>query len=166
MTQNSGLGTQDLPVVLVVEDHDTLRLLLCDFLEARGFAVKQFANAESADDFLRTQTVDFIVSDFALGPFTWTGVDLFDRWAAQYTGRFVLHTGTHPVELPPRAGLIVLTKPCDLDELVTLIQRATAATRSPESEVPSPESKAKPVLASDFGPRAGIQPPTMEVAPA
>ena len=116
------------PLVMIVEDDANLRGLLAEVLIARGWQRDEMIlclDAESADAILTFRPVDFIISDFNLGA-GWTGVDLFDRWAAQYAGRFVLHTGSDPLDIPRRAGLPVIPKPCDTDALVCLIHAATA----------------------------------------
>jgi len=127
------------PLVMIVEDNDTLRGLLAEVLLGRGWTRDEMIlclDAESADAILTFRPVDFIISDFNLGA-GWTGVDLFDRWAHLYAGRFVLHTGSDPLDIPRRAGLPVIPKPCDTDALLAIIH--AVLVRSPGSRVLSPE---------------------------
>ena len=173
------------PLVLIVEDNDTIRNLLVIALEHRGWKPEELIvclDAESADTVLQYTAVDCIVSDFNLGPTKMNGLELFDLWAHKYAGKFILHTGD--AYAPARRGMAVVLKPADVDTLVALI-RAAAVAAGPESQVPSPKSghrttdtalrqaqgpeqgrgglrTASVSLASDFGPRAGIQPPTLD----
>ena len=162
------------PIILICEDNDTIRNLLVIALEHRGWKSEELIvclDAESADTVLKYTAVDCIVSDYDLGPAKMTGIDLFDRWAHQYVGRFFLHTGSPLGYLPTRRAVPVIQKPADITMLVALI-RAAAAAASPKSPVPRPKSghrttdtglrTASVSLASDFGPRAGIQPPTQD----
>ena len=144
------------PIILICEDNDTIRNLLVIALEHRGWKPEELIvclDAESADTVLKYTAVDCIVSDFNLGDGKRNGVQLFDRWAHKYAGRFILHTGD--AYAPARRGMAVVLKPADVDTLVALI-RASGVNRQAAKI-----AKSGP-LASDFGPRAGIQPPTQD----
>ncbi|MGZ5984110.1 MAG: response regulator, partial [Caulobacteraceae bacterium] len=54
------------PVVLLVDDDETLRQLVADFLEKHGMEVLPAADGPAADAILAKQTVDVVVLDVML----------------------------------------------------------------------------------------------------
>ena len=127
------------PTVLIVEDNDNLRGLLTEALLHFGWKKSELIvclNGESADAVLRNADlaarVDVVLCDFNLGPGL-NGVDLFDRYAAKFSGRWILHTG-NPEAAPRRPGIIVFSKPVDLERLASTL-RTSASVGTPAKPV-------------------------------
>ncbi|MGH9312042.1 MAG: hybrid sensor histidine kinase/response regulator [Vicinamibacterales bacterium] len=108
------------PRALVVDDEESVRLLLVRMLERRGFQVLQAAGGEAALALLAGAAFDLVVCDAQLPRIT--GAELFVRSSArrpQLQGRFVLisEDGAPNQAAAARAGLPLLSKPFTASQL-------------------------------------------------
>ncbi|HLL01073.1 MAG TPA: response regulator [Myxococcaceae bacterium] len=116
--------------VLVLEDDDDLRLLLCDLLVGSG--AKECVSAGSFDEMVRRQEqvlgCGLALLDVNLGGGVPSGLDAF-HWlkANQFPGRIVFLTGharSHPLVRQARelTGAQVLSKPVNAKVLMALVR--------------------------------------------
>ena len=108
--------------VLVVDDDASIRLLCRVNLELRGFAVAEAETLAQARAVLADEDVHAVLLDLVLGADDGLELvpELGDRPVALMTGRD--RAG---------AGLAVLEKPFELDELVVVVERLVAIGRLP-----------------------------------
>ncbi|HVU74437.1 MAG TPA: response regulator [Mycobacteriales bacterium] len=108
--------------VLVVDDDPTIRLVVARSLAFHGYEdVRTAADADEALAHLSEQPVDVVVTDVQM-PGT-RGDDLAAMVRDIHPSvRFVFHTGSGPVEVPP--GAIHLLKPASSEELAQAVAEA------------------------------------------
>jgi DNA-binding NtrC family response regulator len=88
--------------VLVVEDADSLREVLCSVLESEGFEVVACASGEEALPVLKTRSFDCILSDYKLP--TLSGIDLLREARKLYPAvPFVIMTAYGSIQLAVEA---------------------------------------------------------------
>jgi DNA-binding NtrC family response regulator len=113
--------------VLVLDDDDDLRAIVCDLLAAKGATC---FGVGSLDEVIalgtRALSCDLAILDVNLGPAQPSGVDAYHWMKAQsFSGRTVFLTGharTHPsVAKANDLGVKVLEKPVSLLDLVKLM---------------------------------------------
>lgn len=111
-----------LPAILLVEDDQDIRDMMCTLLDLAGFAVVACGTAESGLNALREQKFDLVLTDYALPGYS--GAWLLET--AETEGLLedtpVLIVTAHPEVKLPRPYEIV-QKPFDLDELVERIRQ-------------------------------------------
>jgi len=119
--------------ILIVEDQEDVRRMLALTLRLEGHDVTEAANATEGLERLRTGRYQLVLSDYAMPGATgsWmlneaTALGLLDHTAA------VIITA-HP-EIEPVPGVVVLTKPLDLDTFVDQLRRLL----DPVADVPPP----------------------------
>lgn len=116
--------------VLVLEDDNDLRSLLCDLLVASG--ATGCVSAESLEELVRQKEqvlgCGLALLDVNLGAGVPSGLDAY-HWLKEhgFTGRIVFLTGharSHPLVRQARelAGAQVLSKPVDAKVLMTLVR--------------------------------------------
>ena len=110
------------PNILIVEDQEDVRRMLALTLRLEGFDVTEAANASEGLERLKTGRYQLVLSDYAMPGATgsWmlnqaTALGLLDHATA------VIITA-HP-EIEPVPGIVVLTKPLDLDTFVDQLRR-------------------------------------------
>jgi len=119
------------PIVLVVEDDPTVRLLECGLLEYAGYSVVQASNGDQALALAASDQPDLIVLDVGLP--SMSGLQVLDALGAESATRQI------PVLIVSSyAGLIAyehrarpagsLTKPFDPREFVALVGQLTRRT--------------------------------------
>jgi CheY-like chemotaxis protein len=120
-------------LVLVVEDDESIRNVITDVLEERGFKVAQAGNGAQALDQLTIIRPDVMVLDLLMP--VMHGWDFMETYAE--------HTGGEPIPIVvvsvnpalPRSftrfGVHrVVAKPFDVDDLLDSVEQAIAATPS------------------------------------
>jgi CheY-like chemotaxis protein len=111
--------------VLLVEDDDSLRLCLNEFLAGHGWSVAATASGNEALAMARQQRFDFSILDFHL-PGT-NGLELFRQLAAIRPLPAILMSGLATLEdtaAARRAGFFTfLRKPLELERLRQSVQR-------------------------------------------
>ena len=113
--------------ILIVDDEETFRLVLARELGARGYAVAIAGTAEEALERVRVETYEVVLLDMNLPGMN--GLDGLEhlRELAPLTQVIVL-TGNGALETAIRAMKLgaydYLTKPCPLDELEAVLQKA------------------------------------------
>jgi CheY-like chemotaxis protein len=109
------------PVVLVVEDEDLVREVLCEELSEQGFRVIEAGDGPDAIEVLRREPVDLLLTDIRLPgePDGW-GIAEFSRERAG-TLPVVYMTGFATGHERAVPGSIVLKKPFMPDELIAAI---------------------------------------------
>jgi PAS domain S-box-containing protein len=120
-------GTETL---LVVEDEDAVRHLLCRVLRARGYQVLEARHAEAALQVARSagRPIDLLVSDISMPGLG--GRELADRLAASNPGLRVLFISGYAGEAAADAfpgGCGLLEKPFTADQLARRVRDALAA---------------------------------------
>jgi two-component system, chemotaxis family, chemotaxis protein CheY len=117
--------------VLVVEDDESIRNVITDVLEERGFRVVAVANGAEALDQLDTHRPDVMVLDLLMP--VMHGWEFMESYADKTGGESIpiVVVSVNPV-LPrsfSRFGVhTVVGKPFDVDELVQSVDEAAAAT--------------------------------------
>ena len=112
--------------ILVVEDADSLREVLCSVLESEGFEVQSCASAEQALPELISQHFECILSDYRLP--TLSGIDLLrEAQKAQPTTPFVIMTAYGSVQLAVEAmkhgATDFISKPFEPQSLCDLLSQ-------------------------------------------
>jgi DNA-binding response OmpR family regulator len=124
---------EDVSRVLVIEDDDAVRTVLALTLLDEGYSVRQAADTAEAMAILGVWRPDAILLDIELpGPDGWA----FRRQQRAVPGAatvpVIVVSGSHRV-MAPSPELIpaaVLTKPFELDDLLTTVDRLTGRTRA------------------------------------
>jgi len=122
------------PLMLVVEDDDTLRSRLAAAFEARGIDVRAAASLDAAARLIADEPPELALVDLRIGDRS--GLDLIDvlRQADPAT-RIVVLTGygsvATAVEAVRRGAVHYLTKPANADEILS------AFSRGDQSESPA-----------------------------
>jgi CheY-like chemotaxis protein len=124
------------PAILLIEDDFDIGALIVELLQGEGYRTTIATSAQAGIDLLRGQAVDLVLSDaFAEGDFG------ADRWRT--LDRIRQAAGTTPLVIctahradafsgyAERGFVALLEKPFDLDDLLALMARQLAATRSP-----------------------------------
>ncbi len=109
-----------MPLVLVVEDHESTRTGLCTALSDVGIETLAAANAEEAMSRLDLAPVDVVVSDVNLGRMS--GVDLLEHIHEHHSDTAVIlvtaiGTIKQAVEAMRLGAVDYITKPINLDQL-------------------------------------------------
>jgi two-component system, OmpR family, response regulator len=118
---------------LVVEDEGLLRLELAEELIAAGWRVRE---AETGDEALRLLAqiqahggkIDFLVTDIRLrGPVD--GWQVAEAYRKAWPGLPVIYVSANPIaETRKVAGSAFLSKPVDIESLITYCRRLTAGS--------------------------------------
>ncbi|MGM0424265.1 MAG: sigma-54-dependent transcriptional regulator [Thermodesulfobacteriota bacterium] len=114
------------PSILLVEDDQSLKQLLCEELEESGFSLHSVTNAEEAYALLQKWEPDLVISDLRLPGAD--GMQLLE-WSKDFSSRpgFLIITafGSIPqaVQALKSGADDFLTKPLDLDHLQLCVQR-------------------------------------------
>ncbi|GAC1351523.1 MAG: hypothetical protein NVS3B20_10390 [Polyangiales bacterium] len=118
-------------MVLVVEDDDDIRGVLCDVLLDEGYLVREALSLAQARAHFQSGRPDAMLLDFQLGD--GTGDELLNELVLRDAG-----TPTVMVSASPRArtvahefGISVVTKPFDVDCLLETLLRAIEKGSSP-----------------------------------
>ena len=110
------------PLVLIVDDDDSLRLLCRVNLELDGYRVEEAPSVAAADDALAKEPVDLILLDVHVGPDD--GLALMRSLRARGHGAsVVLFTGSARLDAPTIAEADgVVPKPFRLDQLLGVVR--------------------------------------------
>jgi DNA-binding response OmpR family regulator len=134
-------GAPESPTVLVFDDEDDLRDVMCRMLERRGFATLAAASPDDAVSVCRTYAgrIDVLLAD--LGMPEAIGVQLALDATALLPGLRVLYVSGLPHEAAVRQGILaeeatVVQKPFTTDSLVAAVHGALAGT-SPAAAGPA-----------------------------
>jgi len=126
------------PRVLVIDDLDQMRALICRVLGGHGYVVDEAATLAQARE-LGPADYDAVLIDAQIG--AERGADLVEALRAEdpaAASRCLLMTGGRPEGLPP--GVALLAKPFDPDQLlraVRAVHAADAASRLARSAGPA-----------------------------
>lgn len=107
--------------VLLVEDDSTLRALTCEAIEALGHRACACASAEAAEQMLRTDSYQVLLSDVGLEGHS--GLELARQVRDEYSDMHLVLASGHALDLA-HEGLEMarlLPKPYDLLQLSTLL---------------------------------------------
>jgi len=127
--------------VLVVDDEEVFRTRLARALENRGYEVSCAADGDEALRLARTDSPEYAVVDLRMPKMS--GLELVRALRGlDATTRIVVLTGYGSIATAleaVRSGAVhYLTKPADLDEILTALEHGpTNGPSPPESEVPS-----------------------------
>lgn len=107
-----------LPVILLVEDDDDVRLSLRDYLERKGYEVLVASEGVGAIKILIDREVDLIVTDYRMELF---GGEYWIKFLARFFPAVpaIVASGFLFRDLPP--PFRVVKKPFDYDELATAV---------------------------------------------
>lgn len=122
--------------VLVVEDEESLRLLLKDILESYGCRVQMAAGGEEALQLLSTQEFDIIISDYKMPGMN--GRELYEACVREfpaYAHRFIFSTGDiitgETQEFFKSLGPRLIHKPFAVQEILHKIRAVASHPSSP-----------------------------------
>jgi DNA-binding response OmpR family regulator len=119
--------------ILVVDEEDWVRDLLCEYLSTQGYSVTQAASADEAFTALRRESPDLVLLDIGLPDID--GLEVLQQIQAQRPGiGVIILTGNQDVVLA-RAGLQIgavdcLFKPSGLDRLGSAVALGLERLRS------------------------------------
>ena len=129
--------------VLILEDDESLRLVIAKALSRAGFEVRATASADAALERLVRREVDVLLADVLLGRESF--LDRLDEvtrvrpdipviiMSAQTTARTAIEAG--------KAGVFeYLPKPFDLNDMVAVVKRSLEGTASAGAPVAPPDS--------------------------
>lgn len=114
--------------ILVADDDDSLRTLICSCLERSGYHAFPASTGEAAQDFVKNNKCDLVVTDIQM-PYG-DGINLRNILRADYPElKIIVMSGE---ELPMRwleasaesSELITLRKPFDVDTLLSTVRTA------------------------------------------
>ncbi len=113
----------DSPVILVVEDEDSIRLTLRDFLKKKGHDVLVASDGVGAIKQILDHRVDLVVTDYRMDLL---GGDYWIRFLRRFCGdkKVIITSGFLQPEFP--IPFPVVYKPYDYSELESLIRRSLA----------------------------------------
>ena len=108
------------PVVLVVEDEDSIRLTLRDYLRRKGYEVVVASDGVGAIKQVLDHSVDLIVTDYRMDVF---GGDYWIRFLKEFFGdrRVIITSGFLQPEFP--IPFPVVYKPFEYGDLEALIRK-------------------------------------------
>lgn len=130
------------PTILLVDDHESIRVAIADFLEAHGFQVVTASGVEEARTTFRARMPDAAVLDYNLGDGDALQL-LSEMRALDPACAIVILTGQGSIDLAVRAmqggADHFLTKPVELPALRAILERLLEirrAQRSHEASTP------------------------------
>jgi DNA-binding NtrC family response regulator len=120
-------GAATAPRLLLVDDEPTMRFVLCEYLESRGFAVEEAGTIEEAEEIFRRFTPDAAIVDYLLPD--GNALQLLSVFKGIDPGMpFVVLTAHGSIDLAVRAikegAEHFLTKPVELPTLEVVLRRA------------------------------------------
>ena len=112
--------------VLIVEDEDSIRLTLRDYLIKKGYSVMVASDGVGAIKQLLDNNIDIIVSDYRMDIL---GGDYWIRFLKRYCSdkKIIITSGFLKPDFP--ITFPVLYKPYDYSELEALIKKSVAESR-------------------------------------
>ena len=118
------------PVILVVEDEDSIRLTLRDFLKKRGHDVLVASDGVGAIKQILDHTVDLVVTDYRMDLL---GGDYWIRFLRRFCGdkKVIITSGFLQPEFP--IPYPVVYKPYDYSDLESLIRKTLDDVSGPRS---------------------------------
>lgn len=139
MSQLSETGTEQKPVVLLVDDDETFCLVLQRAMQKRGFEAHVALNQHEAEVLTRTVKPGYAVVDLRIGHES--GLNVVTRLKQQnsdmkilmLTGYASIATAVEAIKL---GATHYLTKPADADEIVTAFARNGGDTNVEITETP------------------------------
>jgi CheY-like chemotaxis protein len=113
---------------LVVEDEWLLRLELVEELTAAGWTVREAASGEAAlKAITQLAALDLLVTDIRLGGAV-DGWEVAEACAKAWPGAKVIYVSANPIVEKRRAeGSMVLSKPVEIESLLSLCRELTAS---------------------------------------
>ena len=117
--------------ILIAEDDENSRLMLCAALEARGHSVQAAANGRQALELALAQPPELVVSDILMPELDGYGLCRAVRGHPQLAATpFVFYTATftdrRDEELAYQLGAdLFLVKPCEIDKLILELETTT-----------------------------------------
>ncbi|HVN20772.1 MAG TPA: response regulator [Dongiaceae bacterium] len=113
--------------ILVVEDNEPLRRLVCGGLRKSGYVVFSAANGADAMTQMRDVAVDLLITDCIMPGMD--GAELARRLTREHPKMNVLYMSGHPEETLGDKGavdpnLMLLKKPFDMPDLLTMVRKA------------------------------------------
>jgi DNA-binding NtrC family response regulator len=121
------------PRILIVDDDPAQRSLLDSFLGSQGFRTITVPSGERALEVLRSQTVDMMISDVRMPGLS--GLETLRR-ARQLRGGLPILMVTAHADIRDAVGAMrdgavnYLSKPIDLDELLSSVRQAAGLSRT------------------------------------
>ena len=115
----------DSPVILVVEDEDSIRLTLRDYLRKKGHEVLVASDGVGAIKQILDHRVDLVVTDYRMDIL---GGDYWLRFLREFCPdkKIIITSGFLQPEFP--IPFPVVYKPCDYSELEALIRSTLTHT--------------------------------------
>jgi len=111
-------------VALVVDDSESVRIVVACALRAVGYRVLEAESSDEAVSIMRSQPISFAISDLNLGPVS--GLTLLEQAAALHSEvQCVLMSGSIAPGQKVRTPFPTLSKPFSPKVLIALLERLT-----------------------------------------
>jgi DNA-binding NtrC family response regulator len=137
------------PTVLVVDDERPIVELLTDLLADEGYAVRRAYDGRAALAEAERAPPDVVLSDVMLPGLA--GPDLAERLGRRGIPVILMSAVLAPSFMPEAP---FLTKPFDVERVLTLVERALAARRAAAGRGGGPRASAGPAFAAPDATRA------------
>ncbi len=130
------------PRVLIVDDESEVRALCREFLEENGYSVDEAVNGSEALEKMEKSSYCVVVSDVVMPDIN--GLELTSIVTGRFPDTFViLITGYGTIDLAKdaihRGAFDLITKPFDMNELMSIMTRAVRERRKLLAALPSQE---------------------------
>src|SRR5262245_37427928 len=160
MASEAHSGHNEAPRILIVDDDPGQRSLLNTFLQSQGFETVAADSGERALELLRNREFDMMISDVRMPGMT--GLETLRRARKEHAMLPVLlvtaFTDVRDAVAAMRDGAVnYLSKPIDLDELLTSVQLATGVSESvplkysQDKQLPAYVAVRSPLMQTVFG---------------
>jgi two-component system nitrogen regulation response regulator GlnG len=113
--------------IFVVDDDKSIRWVLDKWLTKNKFSVECFSNAEDMISILKDKVPDVIISDIRMP--NMSGIDMLDKMKREYPSiPIIIMTAFSDLETTvnslKKGAYDYITKPFDINEVITLIEKA------------------------------------------
>ncbi len=115
--------TESLPTVLLVEDEDSIRLSLRDYLKIKGFTVHVASDGVGALKIILDNPIDVVVTDYRMDVF---GGDYWVRFLKRFCGDMAVILTSGYLRPDFDIPFEVVFKPFDYEELSAKIRELHA----------------------------------------
>jgi CheY-like chemotaxis protein len=123
-----------MPLLLLVEDDEDIRMELADLLSSEGYRVCEAADRSSGLDLLRTRKPDLVILDYGL-PDPTDGAEFLRTKAADPGVASIPVILSSGFVLPPEMDGVIamMPKPFDVEAMLELVRRHAGPPEEPDA---------------------------------